>query len=139
MTTVARILGNFAACFPSQDLPPLTFERAKMSLASTLASASAGYEIASARIVRGIEQSAGGRPCAMVWFDDACLPADRAARVNAVASDAAACDDSDMRSIAHIGTVATAAGLAVGQEAGACGRDILAAMVLGCPWTRWRR
>lgn len=131
MSTVARILGDFAAGFPAGDLPSLALERAKMSLASTLASASAGYAIESARIVRGIEQAAGGRPSASVWFDSGCLPADRAARVNAVASDAAACDDSDMRSIAHIGTIATATGLAVGEEVGASGRDILAAMVLG--------
>ena len=48
-----------------------------------------------------------------------------------MASDAAASDDSDMRSIAHIGTIASAVGLAMGERLAAPGRDILAAMVLG--------
>ena len=131
MTTLAQTLGDFAAGFAAQDLPGLALERAKMSLASTLASASAGYGLESARIVRNLEKGAGGQPAASVWFDSTLLPVDRAARVNAMASDAAACDDSDMRSIAHIGTIATATGLAVGQSLQAGGRDILAAMVLG--------
>ena len=105
MSSLARTLGEFAAGFPAHELPPLALERARMSLASTLASASAGYAIDSTRIVRGVEAAAGGRPEAGVWFDKVRLPADRAARVNAVASDAAASDDSDMRSIAHIGTI----------------------------------
>ena len=131
MSSLARTLGEFAAGFPAHELPPLALERARMSLASTLASASAGYAIDSTRIVRGVEAAAGGRPEAGVWFDSVRLPADRAARVNAVASDAAASDDSDMRSIAHIGTIAGAVGLAMGERLAAPGRDILAAMVLG--------
>ena len=131
MSSLARTLGEFAAGFPAHELPPLALERARMSLASTLASASAGYAIDSTRIVRGVEAAAGGRPEAGVWFDKVRLPADRAARVNAVASDAAASDDSDMRSIAHIGTNAGAVGLEMGERLAAPGPDILAAMVLG--------
>ena len=131
MTTLAQTLGDFVAGFAAQDLPGLSLERAKMSLASTLASASAGYGLVSTRIVRKLEKAAGGQPAASLWFDNTLLPVDRAARVNAMASDSAACDDSDMRSIAHIGTTVTATGLAVGQSLQAGGRDILVAMVLG--------
>jgi 2-methylcitrate dehydratase PrpD len=46
-------------------------------------------------------------------------------------SDAAASDDSDIRNVAHIGTVATAAALAAGEQTGASGRDVLAALAVG--------
>src|SRR5947199_86260 len=54
-----------------------------------------------------------------------------AARVNAVMSDAAASDDSDLRSIAHIGTIVSTTAIAMAERTGAGGRDVLAAMVLG--------
>lgn len=129
--TLAATLGAFAAGWPSAQLPPLALERAKMSLASTLASASAGFAIDSARMVRRLEVEAAGRPEAGVWFDGSRLPADRAARVNAMASDAAASDDSDLRSIAHIGTIAGACALAMGERLDRSGLEVLAAMVLG--------
>lgn len=131
MSTVAETLGAFVARTAPHDIAPLALERAKMSLASTLASASVGYAIDSARIVRELETSAGGGAMSSVWFDSARLPVERAARVNAMASDAAASDDSDMRSIAHIGTIASATGLAMGERLGSSGREVLAAMVLG--------
>jgi 2-methylcitrate dehydratase PrpD len=54
-----------------------------------------------------------------------------AAQVNAVASDAAASDDSDLRNIVHAGTILVATGLAVAERTGAAGEEVLAAIVLG--------
>lgn len=102
-----------------------------MSLASTVASAAMGFAIPSARIVRELELRAGGAPDSTVWFDGTKLPFRAAARVNAVASDAAASDDSDLRSIAHIGTIVSTVSIALGQRLEASGADILAAMVVG--------
>ena len=102
MGTIAETLGAFVAHTSAADLPTLAFERAKMSLASTLASAAAGVDIDSARMVRDIECSLGGEPTSSIWFSKTRLPADRAARVNAVASDAAASDDSDKIGRAHV-------------------------------------
>jgi 2-methylcitrate dehydratase PrpD len=109
----------------------LALERAKMSLASTVASAAAGYSIESARIVRNLALEDGGTPLAAVWFERGRIPFAAAARVNAVASDAAASDDSDLRSIAHIGTTVSTTAIAFGEQIGATGTDILCAMVLG--------
>ncbi|AYD65873.1 MmgE/PrpD family protein [Achromobacter sp. LC458] len=128
---LARQLADLVMSTPADALPALALEHAKMSLASTLASAAMGYDIASARIIRDIELANGGTPAASLWFDGRRLPLAAAARANAVASDAAASDDSDMRSIAHIGTIVSSVALAVGQQQGASGRDVLAAMVLG--------
>ena len=89
-----------------EDLPAKAIEHAKMILASTLSSAAPGALIDSARILRDLAKDRGGKPEATVWFDGGdALPVADAARVNAVMSDAAASDDSDLRSIAHIGTI----------------------------------
>src|SRR5439155_12400499 len=76
------------------DLPAVAIERAKMIIASTLASAAPGSRIDSARIVRELAKERGGKAEATVWFDGTKLPVDEAARVNAMLSDAAASDDS---------------------------------------------
>src|SRR5690606_16761741 len=68
---------------------------------------------------------------ASAWFLGKRLPVSTAARVNAVASDAAASDDSDLRSIAHIGTIISTAAVALGERTGKSGRELLSAMVLG--------
>ena len=113
------------------DLPPLAIEHAKMILASTLSSAAVGVAMDSARIQRDLALDQGGKAESTVWFDGTKLPAVLAARVNAAASDAAASDDSDIRTIAHFGTALTAAGLALGERTRASGRDLLLAMVIG--------
>jgi 2-methylcitrate dehydratase PrpD len=113
------------------DLPPAAIKHAKVILASTLASAAPGTQIGSARIIRDLAKEAGGKPEASIWFDGAKLPLTAAARVNAMLSDSAASDDSDLRNVAHTGTCLTAVGLAIGEHTGASGPDVLTAMVTG--------
>jgi 2-methylcitrate dehydratase PrpD len=129
--SLAVRLAEFATAASAGDIPDVAFERAKMSLASTVASAAMGFAIPSARIIRELGLRAGGAPHSTVWFDGTLLPPCATARVNAVASDAAASDDSDMRSIAHIGTIVSTISIALGQRGNASGADILAAMVVG--------
>ena len=129
--TIAGQLAHFVTSTTTSDIPAIARERAKMSIASTVASAAMGIGIPSAAAVRGIEQEHGGAPQATVWFDGGKLPAPNAARVNAIASDAAASDDSDMRSIAHIGTIASTTSIAMAEKLGRNGRQVLDAMVLG--------
>ena len=134
MNTAERLsirLAEFATATRTLDLPPVAFERAKMSLASTIASAAMGFNIPSARIIRELELRGGGAPTSTVWFGGTRLPPGAAARVNAVASDAAASDDSDMRSIAHIGTIVSTVSMALGQQLQSSGADLLAAMIVG--------
>lgn len=128
---LSETLAAFVVRAARGELPPLALERAKMSLASTIASAAAGISIPSTRITREMEIEVGGAPEAAVWFSSARLPARSAARVNAVASDAAASDDSDLRSIAHIGTIVSTTSLAMAQKLGLGGMPVLRAMVLG--------
>src|SRR5215831_20027021 len=130
--SMAGELARFATRTSADALPPLALERARMAIASTIASAAMGADIVSARIIRELANERGGAQEATVWFDGGSrLPVAEAARVNAVMSDAAASDDSDLRSIAHIGTIVSTTAIAMAERTGAGGRDVLAAMVLG--------
>ena len=130
--SIAGDLARFVTGTKIENLPPLALERARMSLASTIASAAMGKDIVSSCIIRELSKERGGTPEATVWFDGgAKLPVADAARCNAVMSDAAASDDSDLRSIAHIGTIVSTVALALAERTGAAGKDVLGAMVLG--------
>ena len=130
--SIAGELARFLASTNVTDLPPLALERARMVIASTIASAAMGVDIVSSRIIRELAKERGGAEQATLWFDGGRrLPIADAARVNAVMSDAAASDDSDLRSIAHIGTIVSTSSIAMAEQTAADGRDVLAAMVYG--------
>ena len=130
--TIAASLAQHLVRTTYNDLPPLAVDHAAMMISSTIASAAAGFDIRSSRIVRELAREQGGTPEASIWFDGgAKIPAVNACRVNALTSDAAASDDSDLRTIVHFGTQLTAAALALGERSGAGGKDVLRAMVLG--------
>lgn len=130
--SLARDLAEFLTRQRYEDLPAQTTDYAAMLIASTLASAACGKEIASSVVVRDLARERGGAPHASLWFDSGPkLPVAEAAQVNAVMSDAAASDDSDLRAIVHCGTPLTATVLALAERTGASGRDVLAAIVIG--------
>ncbi|HTE14215.1 MAG TPA: MmgE/PrpD family protein [Burkholderiales bacterium] len=131
--TIAATLAQMVTRTTYDELPSLAVDHAAMMISSTIASAAAGYSIASSEIIRALAKEQGGTPEASIWFDSSVkLPAVNVCRVNAVASDAAASDDSDLRNIVHLGTQLTASTLALGERSGASGKEVLAAMVLGC-------
>jgi 2-methylcitrate dehydratase PrpD len=130
--TIAFDLADFLVATRVQDLPEQTLDHAAMIIASTISSAACGRHIDSAKIVRAIEVDRGGRAESSVWFETGTkLPVVGAARANALMSDAAASDDSDLRNIVHCGTPLTATSLAIAEKTGASGPDVLAAIVLG--------
>src|SRR5215831_15609732 len=130
--TVARELAEFLTETSVTDLPPQAIEQAAMLIASTLASAAMGSGLASSAIIRSLARERGGISEASLWFDTGPkLPAAEAAQVNAVMSDAAASDDSDLRNIVHAGTTLVATTLAIAERTGAGGDQILTSIVLG--------
>src|SRR3954447_10303553 len=130
--STARELAEFLTRTTIDDLPAQAVEHAAMLIASTIASAAAGRNIQSAAIVRDMARERGGAAQASVWFDAGPrLPVAATAQVNAVMSDAAASDDSDLRNIVHCGTPLTATALAIAEHNNASGADVLAAIVLG--------
>ena len=130
--SIARELAEFIAGQDAADLPTQAMDHAAMLIASTIASAAMGSGLESARIVRDMARDRGGNPMVSIWFDGGPkLPVVDAAQVNAVMSDAAASDDSDLRNIVHCGTPLTATALADAEYHGLGGSDALAAIVLG--------
>ena len=130
--SIARDLATFLTGVTYADIPPQPLKHAMMLISSTLASAAGGSAIASSAIIRDLARDRGGRPEASIWFDSGLkLPVGDAAQVNAVMSDAAASDDSDLRNIVHSGTTLVSTSLAVAERTGATGQDVLAAIVLG--------
>ena len=130
--SLAGDLAGFLAPLGYDDLPPRATDYAAMLIASTLASAACGKEIVSTRIVRELARERGGSAQATVWYDSGPkLPAAETAQVNAIMSDAAASDDSDLRAIVHCGTPLTATALALAERLGSSGREVLTAMVCG--------
>ena len=130
--TVAGELAEFLTRLGPADLPPQAVDYAAMLIASTLASAALGSGIASSVIIRDLARERGGVAEASLWFDARPkLPVSEAAQVNAVMSDAAASDDSDLRNIVHAGTILVATALATGERNAAHGEEVLTAIVLG--------
>jgi 2-methylcitrate dehydratase PrpD len=130
--SIARELAEFLAGTSMSDLPSQAVDHAAMLIASTVASAAMGSGLESAAIIRSLAQEHGGAPDASLWFDTGPkLPVSEAAKVNAVMSDAAASDDSDLRNIVHAGTTLVSTALAMAERTGASGENVLAAIVLG--------
>ena len=67
--SMAGELARFLTSTNGDDLPPLALERARMVIASTIASAAMGSDIVSAHIIRELAQERGGTAQATVWFD----------------------------------------------------------------------
>lgn len=130
--SIARDLSAFITQVSYADIPPQALDHAAMLISSTVASAACGIGITSSKIMRDLANERGGTPDASIWFDSGGkLPVASAAQVNAVMSDAAASDDSDLRNIVHAGTPLVCTSLAIAERTGASGQDILAAIVLG--------
>ena len=134
--STARDLANFLVKVTAADLPAQALDHAAVLIASTIASAAMGSGLESAGIVKDMAASLGGSARASVWFDTgpdggAKLPVVAAAQVNAVMSDGAASDDSDLRTIVHCGTPLVATALAAAEHHGGSGEDVLTAIVLG--------
>ena len=128
-----RAFAEFLATTTIDSIPGNALEQAKLLVASTFASAAVGRSTQSVEVLRAIARDEGGKPEARVWFSDGLLlPAVAAAGLNATASDAAASDDSDLRTGAHTGTAIVASAFAAaGKVPGTTGRDVLAAIAVG--------
>src|ERR1700759_2809572 len=113
--TTPPALAKFATDTSFEHLPPRAVEHAKISMASTIASAAMGRDIGSAKVFREMAKERGGTPDATLWFDGGPkLPGMEAGRTNAIMSDSAASDDSDLAAHAPLGTVTCTAAIAMG-------------------------
>lgn len=129
--TISETIADFVTSTRYEDLPPLAVKHAKVIIASTIASAAMGRDIGSTDIFRSLAKERGGTEESSIWFDSAKVPVMDGTRVNAIMSDAAASDDTDLSGAGHLGTVASTAAVAMGERCGASPREVLAGIVLG--------
>jgi 2-methylcitrate dehydratase PrpD len=131
-TTLAGGLFEFALSTRIEDLPAEVLHGAALRLIDTvgagLASAALGYGTAASQIV--LSEPAGGK--ASVWASNgAQRPAAAAAFANGMLSHGMDYDDTNTRATLHPGVVVVPTVLAVAEEAGSSGHEVLAAVAIG--------
>ena len=130
--SVAGRLAAFLSATGFEALPGGVVERTKMAVADTLASALAGDESPSVRIVRGLTGGGGSVAEATLWGRaSATASAVDTARANAVMADAMAFDESHLGTIAHLCGVCVPTAAALAERSGAGGAELISAVALG--------
>ncbi len=132
-------VARFAADLTFEAIPAPVLQRAREGVVDTLAVMLAGVETPSASVVRQYAQGLGAKGQATVLGAGLRLPAQLAALANGVAGHALDYDDTQISSqpdrvyglLTHPSVPVLSAALATAEEAGASGRDLLAAYVVG--------
>jgi 2-methylcitrate dehydratase PrpD len=130
--TLAQGLFEFSLDYPTSDLPATAeraaSQRAVDTVAAALAGASMGMGTAASEIV--LSEIAEGR--SSIWASGGVTrPAALASFANGMLSHGMDYDDTQTRATMHPGIVIVPTALAVGEEVGASGPDVLAAIAIG--------
>lgn len=119
----------------TDEVPSVVLAEAVDRVADTVGVALGGLATpagaAAQRTVLGAAERTGASRGAVVWGAGRCAPVEMAALANGIAAHALDYDDSDMEAIMHTGAIVVPTALAVGEEVGASGNDVLAAIVAG--------
>jgi 2-methylcitrate dehydratase PrpD len=127
-------LAHYAAALRYEDLPPAVVQRAKDCMADTVAVIVYGAELPWSRMIAAYAQK-NGRPGASALLGTGASPvnAGAAAFANGAATHAFELDSLTKPDTgSHPGATVFTAALAVAQERGLSGRDLLTAFVAGC-------
>src|SRR5689334_9471640 len=127
---ITRRFAEFAHDTRFETLAPEVVTAARRAILDTLASAIAGSVEPAARIALDVAQRLGGNPQATVIGSDARLSTAQAALVNGVAAHALDYDDVNYSLRGHPSAPILPAVLALGEQTGASGADVLAAFVV---------
>lgn len=131
MGTASQALAEFVSALRYDDLPPGVVRAAKRHLLDTagvtLAATASGVGLATAEMTRSW---AGAREASIIGFDFG-APAPFAALVNGTHAHALDFDDTHVEAVLHPSAVVFPAALAVAEETGARGADLITAAVAG--------
>ncbi len=127
--TFAQILGDFVYDLSYGDLPKEIVEKAEISVADGIACALAGADLPSSRIARKVygEMKKEGRSTS--WVDGAKGDSQSTAWVNCLLMHSILHDDMQESTVGHMGSFVIPASLAVAEEEGKGGKDLLIAVV----------
>src|SRR5882672_11687968 len=126
-------VAQFAASYRYEDIPPDVLERTKQCIADTVATVIFGYDLPWSRIVVGYAErnGAGGRS-RILGPGGAAVHAPAAALANGALAHAFEMDNLTWPSTGvHPGATLLAPGLAVAQERGSGGRELITAFLAG--------
>ncbi len=131
MNTVAERFAAFSSELDTDQIPAEVAEAAKLHILDTLGTGLAAHGLGIADYARAsvVEPGVSG-PATAVGVDGG-LPAADAALANGTICHALDYDDTHTGAISHVSVAVTPAALAVGQEQGSSGAELLAAIVAG--------
>ena len=126
-----RILADYVGDIAQTELDTAVAGAAANALIDLIGCAAGGFDSAAARVTRQtvIQLYADGP--AAIWFGSTHRRAEGAAMANSTAASALDLDDGHRLAGGHPGAAIVPTVLAVGPTAGACGRDLIAAIVAG--------
>ena len=131
-TTIATRLANHFQKFDYHGLSAATTTAVKRLLLDYLGVAIAGSQTGSGKVAREFVKSTGGRADASLIGDTARVPAAQAAFANAISSHSIELDDIDVLALFHFSPPVFSAALAVAEQQGASGKQLLVALAAGC-------
>jgi 2-methylcitrate dehydratase PrpD len=133
MANETELLAQYAAALRYEDIPADVIERAKQCIADTIAVTIFGYDLPwSAIVVRFAEKNAAGGNSRILGPGGTRVHAPAAALANGALAHAFEMDNLTWpNSGVHPGATLLAPGLAVAQERGLGGRELIAAVVAG--------
>jgi 2-methylcitrate dehydratase PrpD len=129
--TIVNVLGQFTAGLQFKDIPSRIVEKAKVCILDLLGIAMAGSQRDNARIALKTATHFGTSGKAVVWMSEYGMRAIDAVLPNSVAAHCTLQDDWLPVSHAHIGAAVIPTALAVCEEEGRTGRELIEGIVAG--------
>ena len=129
--TIVRQLGDFSAGVRFADLPAGAVRAVEGHVLDTLGVCLAARPLETSVMALQLGRVWGGPPdCSVIGFSDR-LPPASAAFVNGVLAHSLDFDDTHLPSVLHPSASVVPAALAVGEEVGCSGREMIAALAVG--------
>jgi len=131
MDTIVTGLARYASSLRFEQLPTEVVAKAKVCILDILGVAAGGFGSDNAKVAARTAASLGAPGKATVWMTGERMRAIDAVLPNSVASHCILQDDWLQVSHSHIGAAVVPTALAMAEETGATGRDVIAAVVAG--------
>ncbi len=131
MDTIVTALARYASELRFDRLPPAVVEKAKVCILDVLGIATGGFQSENAQVALRTARHFSSAGSATVWTTGDRMRAIDAVLPNSVAAHCTLQDDWLQVSHSHIGAAVVPTALAMAEETGHGGRDVLAAVVAG--------
>ena len=128
-----RELAKFVSELRYEDIPAEVIQKAKTTMADSLAGGIAGTVIAKkeCKWIKDTVDQFGGKPETTLWIDGSKTSALMGALCNGTMMHTVDYDDTYYRAVAHIGSAVFATAMALGEAHDASGKDLITAYVAG--------